>query len=373
MNAHRKRLRELGLGIGSMPCGPVNAITDVSGVMVGHRTLITDSPDIVRSGVTAILPHNDNIYDNPVFGGLHVLNGCGEMTGMAWLDEFGTVCCPIGLTGTYSVGAVHEGQIRAEIAYGPENDFKLPLVAETDDSRLSDGNSFAVRPEHFQEALAAASSGPVGEGNVGGGTGMNCHEFKGGIGTSSRIAKGQAGTYTVGVLVQANYGRRSRLRLDGLPVGSLLPVSEYPAPWEKERVAGSIIIIVATDAPLLPHQCKRLAQRACLGVGRVGGVGESPSGDIALAFSTATRLDINDLRTPHTVQMLPDNSLTLLYDAVIEATEEAIWNSLCMAESMQGKEGRFSHAIPLDALLNAVEILRNGAGFKQDVVPQQEN
>lgn len=355
----RARLRELGIRLGDLNPGPLNAITDVAGVKVGHATIVEDAPHVVRSGVTVILPHSGNLYDENCFGAVHVLNGCGEATGLVWLRDFGRICGPIALTGTYSVGAVHEGLIRAEIAAAPAFDFRLPIVAETSDAWLSEGAALAVRPEHVLEALTKAAEGPVAEGSVGGGTGMNCHEFKAGIGTASRVVPAAGARYRVGVLVQANHGRRRRLQLDGIRVGRAVPVSEVPAPWPGEKAAGSIIVVAATDAPLLPMQCRRLAQRAALGIGRVGGVGETPSGDIAIAFSTGNRIPHWGAEDVTSVRMLRETALTALYDGLVEATEEAIWNALCMAETMTGKEGRTSHAIPLDRLQEIVVAYKN--------------
>lgn len=346
----RARLRDLGLSIGSLPTGPLNAITDVGGVLVGHETVILDSPRVVRSGVTVILPEDGNIWRNHLFAGLHVLNGNGEMTGGAFLEEFGVLAGPIAITSTHAVGAVYEGIVRCKHELELDFDLFMPVVAETDDGWLSDSAAFAVRPEHVQAALKAARSGVVAEGNVGGGTGMNAHEFKAGIGTSSRRVEAAGGNWTVGVLVQANYGRRNALRLDGRAIGSRIPAEIVPSVWSEPRDAGSIIVIVATDAPLLPLQCKRLAQRAGLGVGRVGGSGAPGSGDLFLAFSTGSSHSMQAVDRPHSTRFLPDLALGPIIDAVIEATEEGIWNALCAAEDMIGQRGRRSPAIPLDLL-----------------------
>jgi len=346
----RARLRDLGLSIGRLSTGPLNAITDISGVLVGHETVISDTPDIVRSGVTVIVPENGKIWRRHLFAGAHVLNGNGEMIGLAWVEEFGLMCGPLAITGTHSVGAVHEGLVSYELKEGFEFEFCLPLVAETYDGWLSDAMALAVRPSHLHAALKAAMSGPVPEGNVGGGTGMNTHEFKAGIGTASRRAPAAGDTWTVGVLVQANYGRRHQLRLDGRPIGEAIPTTEVPGPRQEPRDEGSIIVIVATDAPLMPHQCKRLAQRAGLGVARTGGIGAPTSGDIFFAFSTGNAHSAADDSQIHTARFLPDVALADLLQAVIEATEESIWNALCAAETMTGQRGRKSHAIPLDRL-----------------------
>lgn len=347
----RQRLRDLGLTVGRLPTGALNAITDVAGVQVGHETLLLDEPRVVRSGVTVVVPEEGAIWHRNLFAGAHVLNGNGEMTGLSWLEEFGLMCGPVAITGTHSIGAAHEGMVSYELKEGFEFDFCLPLVAETFDGWLSDPMALAVRPEHVHAAIAAASGGPVAEGNVGGGTGMNTHEFKAGIGTSSRRAEVAGEAWTVGVLVQANYGRRHQLRLDGRKIGEAIPVEEVPCPWPKPRDEGSIIAVVATDAPLLPHQCKRLAQRAGLGVARTGGIAAPASGDIFLAFSTGNAHSAADQDRLHEARFLPDMALAGIYEAVIEATEESIWNALCKAETMAGREGRVSHALPLERLL----------------------
>src|SRR3954453_10265024 len=285
------RASEAGIKIGLLEPGPLDAITDVAGVRVGHETLISgDGPLVVgtgpvRTGVTIILPRDEHAWDAPVFAGCHTLNGAGEMTGLEWLREVGTLSSPIAITNTHSVGIVrdaligYEAEMRAADGY-QGSWWSLPVVAETYDGVLNDVNGMHVRPEHVRRALAAAASGPVAEGNVGGGTGMVCFGFKGGIGTASRQVPEELGGYTVGALVQANYGRRERLRIDGVPVGEAIPTSEVPRPGQSREPsapplpppgAGSIIAILATDAPLLPHQCDRLAQRAGLGVARTGG------------------------------------------------------------------------------------------------------
>jgi D-aminopeptidase len=351
----RSRARELDIAVGGLPTGEQNAITDVPGLRVGHTTLIEGED--VRTGVTVIQPHETSPWYEPVFAGAHRLNGNGELTGLEWIRESGMLCSPIGLTNTHSVGVVHDALISAEIATREEErDFwSLPVVGETWDGLLNDINGMHVRPEHVSAALESASSGPVAEGNVGGGTGMICHGFKGGIGTSSRIVA-EAGGAVVGVLVQANYGRRERLRVNGIPVGEAIPVTEIPDPYGRVPPgAGSIIAIVATNAALLPVQCERLAQRAGLGVARVGGVGEHSSGDLFLAFATGNRglppADI-DADAPLTipVQMLANNYITPLFDAVVEATEEAIVNALCAAETLTGRDGAVAYELPLDRL-----------------------
>jgi len=345
----------MGIAIGQLAPGQWNAITDVPGVRVGHTTLIAGEGPLVvgqgpvRTGVTVVLP-SEGIRGRPLFAGYHVLNGCGEMTGLVWIGESGLLTSAIGLTNTYSVGVVHDALISCGAAWG------LPVVAETWDGQLSDVRGMHVHPEHVRAALDSASDGPVAEGCVGGGTGMICHEFKGGIGTASRVLSTDAGGWTVGVLVQANHGQRRLLRVNGVPVGQEITVDDIPDPHDASRsflVGGSsIIVIVATDAPLLPHQCRRLAQRAAIGIGRAGGLGEETSGDIMLAFSTASTGASPQRGTgePLTVRMLPHGALNPLFEAVADSTEEAILNALCAATTTTGVGGRTAYALPLDRL-----------------------
>ena len=363
------RARDLGIGIGVGMPGPHNSITDVADVRVGHTTLITGEGPLrvgvgpVRTGVTVIVPHSGNIWKEPLFAGCHRLNGNGELTGLEWVRESGTLASPIGLTNTHSVGVVRDALIADEVRIRPADQFfwGLPVVGETWDGILNDVNGMHVRSEHVASALAVASDGPVTEGNVGGGTGMICHGFKGGIGTSSRRVEPENGRYTVGVLVQANHGRRERLRVNGAPVGAELSLAEVPLPLPAgPEGAGSIIVILATDAPLLPNQCCRLAQRAGLGIARTGGVGEHWSGDLFLAFSTGNRgLHAQDIGSQvplvTTIQMLSDTYIDLLFDAVVEATEEAILNALLAAETMTGRDGITAHRLPADRLLEIMK------------------
>jgi D-aminopeptidase len=330
------------VALGSLEPGPLDAITDVGGVRVGHTTLI--QREDVRTGVTVVLPPEE-----PLFAAPFRLNGNGEMTGLEWVRESGLLTTPIGLTNTHSVGVVRDALVRAAVAREDAPDWSLPVVAETWDGFLNDVNGFHVREEHVFAALAAATGGAVAEGNVGGGTGMICHGFKGGIGTASRMTDDD---HTVGVLVQANHGRRARLAIDGVPIGSELGSDRVPLPGEREG-AGSIIVLVATDAPLLPHQCARLARRAALAIGRTGGLGEDSSGDLLLAFATGNRgLDGDDAAA---LTMLPNARMNALFAAAVEATEEAIVNALLAAETMSGREGRTAHALDPAAL---VSILR---------------
>jgi D-aminopeptidase len=368
-SSERSRLRELGISIGRLPTGMHNAITDVAGVLVGHTTLVSGEGPLVvgqgpvRTGVTVILPSRD-IGDgeagrDAAFAGYHILNGSGEMTGTAWIIEAGILTMPIALTNTNSVGVVRDALIAYSVRQAldtgrpldhPRDLWCNPVVAETWDGTLSDIYGMHVKPLHVTQALDAATSGPVAEGCVGGGTGMICHGFKGGIGTSSRVV---ADGWTVGVLVQANHGQRALFRVDGVPVGREIGAEEVPLPGAAPSAgSGSIIGIVATDAPLIPTQCRRLAQRASLGVARAGGLGENGSGDLFLAFSTANDglHETVDSSTPLTVTMLRNTAMNALFEAVVEATEEAIVNALCMATITTGIDGRTAYALPLGRL-----------------------
>ena len=347
----------------------------MAGVRVGHATLIRgDGPLVVgegpvRTGVTVVIPHDGNVWSEPVFAGSHTLNGNGELTGLEWIREAGLLNGAIGLTNTHSVGTVRDALVHAATRAGLSGatNWALPVAGETWDGRLNDIDGQHVRAEHVDEALAAATSGPVVEGNVGGGTGMICHEFKGGIGSASRIIPTDLGGWTLGVLVQANYGRRGLLRIDGVPVGEEIPLSEIRSPHERTRRgladvppgAGSIIGIVATDAPLLPHQCSRLAQRAGLGVARTGGLGSTSSGDLFLAFATGNRgmppSEDRSSAAPIGLRAVPDTALDALFEATVEATEEAIANALVAAETMTGRDGHIAYQLPHDRL---VEVMR---------------
>jgi D-aminopeptidase len=350
----RARLRDLGLSIGTLPPGPKNGITDVPGVLVGQVTLVEEAPHVIRTGITAIVPQDGEIWRRNLFAAGHVLNGNSEVTGLTWINEFGLLCGPLSLTGTFSIGAVHEGMVDAEVTLATGADFKMPVVSETYDGWLSESEHFVVRPHHALEALRRATADPVAEGCAGGGTGTNAHEFKAGTGTASRIVAQGGDSWTVGILVQTNYGDRDRLLLDGVPVGREIPVTDVPSCFAQRRVEGSILVVVATDAPLFPHQLKRLAQRAGLGLARCGGLGWPGSGDVFVAFSTGNDLgqatDTSRALPYDNLRMLPDFALQPLMAAVVEATEEAIWNSLCAAETTTGRQGRVSHALPIERL-----------------------
>ncbi|HLJ59864.1 MAG TPA: P1 family peptidase [bacterium] len=341
----RARLRDLGITIGHLPTGPHNAITDVPSVQVGHRTLISDTPRIVRTGVTMVVPRGGGIWEDYAFAGVHSFNGCGEMTGVAWIEESGMLETPIGITNTHAVGVVRDALVAYGVEHGHVPRFTLPVVAETFDGWLNDINAFTVTQAAALEALSAAAGGAVAEGSVGGGTGMRCHGFKGGIGTSSRVVTVAGGAFTIGALVQANYGAMRHLRIDGAPVGR-----ELAPRWETAEPAappaGSIIAIVATDAPLVAGQCRRLAQRATVGLARVGGLGHNSSGDLFLAFATGNHLPA-DVPAVHEIRMLPNAHLDLFFEGVADAVEESILNALVAAETMRGFRGTL-HALPLD-------------------------
>ena len=381
----KPRARDLGI---PMPgeTGANNAITDVAGVTVGQVTLISGSGDLkvgrgpVRTGVTVVLPRGRAGVMDPVYAGWHTLNGNGEMTGTIWVEESGMLAGPVAITNTHSVGVVRDAIIDALVKQDTAGAllFSLPVVAETYDGALNDINGFHVKPEHVQRALAAAAGGRVAEGNVGGGTGMVCHWFKGGTGTSSRKLSARAGGWTVGVLVQCNYGSRREFGVLGVPLGQELatpmpcfPVGQtihqaflrgVPRCEAKQGLAeplpvegtGSIIVVVATDAPLLPHQLKKIAKRVSLGVGRMGGLGENSSGDIFLAFSTMKLPAPDSVTQVRTVQSLDDDALNPLYQATVRATEEAILNAMLAAEDMRGVDNFFVPALDGQRLVAAL-------------------
>jgi D-aminopeptidase len=349
------RARNLGIPFDGTP-GPLNAITDVAGVTVGQVTLIAtpDPAHAVRTGVTAILPRGRASITVPVFGGAFALNGAGEMTGTAWLEESGQLEGPVMLTNTHSVGVVHDAVIAWRVRQGPPDVtgywWSNPVVAETWDGDLNDINGFHVRPEHADQALDGARGGPVEEGNVGAGTGDICHDFKGGIGTSSRIVHVEKQSYTVGVLVQANYGVRETLRIAGVPVGQELREPRARTGAQADRGdTGSIVIVIATDAPLLPQQLKRIARRAALGLARVGSYAGNGSGDLFVAFSTANAAATQNAAL-NTASFVGNERINPLFQGTVEATEEAIVNALVGARDMQGQDGHSAPAIPHAAL-----------------------
>jgi D-aminopeptidase len=348
--AEAPRARDLGVPFEGRP-GALNAITDIAGVQVGHVTLIEDRVDgsKVRTGVTAILPRGAETAQLPVFAGWFALNGNGEMTGTAWIDESGQLEGPVMLTNTHSVGVVRDALIAYRVKAGDADAsgywWSLPVVAETWDGHLNDINGFHVRAAHAVDAIANAQAGPVAEGSVGGGTGMICHEYKCGIGTSSRRTRSGGREYLVGVLVQANYGLRDSLRIAGVPVGAHLRNDRiYSEPDPAAGDTGSIIIVVATDAPLLPHQLKRMARRAGMGLARMGSYAGNGSGDIFLAFSTARAKASAESRLS-SAEFLGNDDLDPLFEATVQATEEAIVNAMIAARDMQGHEGHYARAI----------------------------
>ncbi len=348
----KPRARDLGIPFDGTP-GALNVITDVPGVEVGMTTLISGKGPLVvgkgpvRTGVTAVFPRSKGERIQ-VFAAWFTLNGNGEMTGTTWLDESGFLEGPVLITNTHSVGVVHDAVIAWQLERLGKKfpAWSLPVVAETWDGDLNDINGFHVKPEHVYQALDAARSGPVAEGNVGGGTGMIVHGFKGGTGTSSRIVTIREAAYTLGVLVQANYGSRDQLTVAGVPVGKEIRDLKPEVGGED---AGSIIVVIATDAPLLPHQLKRIAERATLGIGRTGGLGSNGSGDIFIAFSTANA-GAAEASGPAKVEMLPNDWIDPLFAATVQATEEAVINAMIAAETMDGVNGHVVHAIPHDRL-----------------------
>jgi D-aminopeptidase len=381
------RARDLGIVIGEGTPGPFNAITDVAGVRVGHTTLISGEGRLVvgqgpvRTGVTVIVPHDGDVWAEPLFAGTATLNGNGELTGLEWVRESGLLTGAIGITNTNDVGKVRDALTSsANASHDPGGSYwALPVAGETYDGQLSDIAGGHVQAEHVVAAFEAARGGHVAEGNVGGGTGMICHEFKGGIGTASRRLAADPGGWTVGVLVQANYGRRGLLRIDGVPVGEEIPVGDVPSPWPSERRglaagqaaahpgrdgmrppgSGSIIGILATDAPLLPHQCARLARRVPLGIARVGGLGSTSSGDIFLAFATGNRgMPPTEAEAVGNgaidVRAMVDRGIDPLFEAAVEATEEAIVNALIAADTMTGRDGITAHRLPHDRLVDVM-------------------
>jgi len=349
----KPRARDLGIPFDGTP-GPLNAITDVKGVEVGFTTLISGSGKLkvgegpVRTGVTAILPRGKRSFNDPVFAGWYSLNGNGEMTGTTWVEEGGFLEGPIMITNTHSVGVVRDAVIAWRVQQAPPDAtgywWSLPVVAETWDGYLNDINGFHVKPPDVFHALDTAASGPVAEGNVGGGTGMICNQFKGGTGTASRRLSDKDGGYTVGVLLQCNYGRQEQLRIAGINVGRELPPG---IPGEKDN--GSIIVVVATDAPLLPHQLKRLARRVPLGLGRDGSYSGNGSGDIFIAFSTANS-GAWDPKGVKTITMLPNDEMEPVFLATVQAVEEGVINAMIAAETMTGINNHMVLAIPHDQL-----------------------
>lgn len=355
---NRPRARDLGVPFDGTP-GPLNAITDVAGVQVGNTTLISGSGPLkvgvgpVRTGVTAVLPRGRDNSD-PVFAGWFTENGNGEMTGSTWVEESGFLEGPVMITNTHSVGVVRDAVIAWRVKHGQPKEseywWSLPVVAETWDGWLNDTNGFHVHPEDVFHAIDTARGGPVPEGNVGGGTGMICYEFKGGIGTASRRLPAKEGGYTVGVLLQCNHGGREQLRIAGVPVGKEITQNTvWAGAGQPARDMGSIIVVVATDAPLLPHQLKRIAKRVTLGLGRNGAIAGNGSGDIFIVFSTANPGAFNYSKITHPAMMANDQ-LDPLFEATVQAVEEAEVNAMVAAQTMVGRDGHTAIALPHDEL-----------------------
>jgi len=358
----RIRCREAGILIGCLPTGPTNSLTDVPDVRVGHCTVsFADERGIARTGVTAIWPASGDLVRWPVPAGSFVLAGFGEMTGRAVIEEWGVASTPIVLTATMHVGVVYHAVLQYLCARDAElgrSELVIPIVGECDDSFLNDARAFHLLPEHVFAALDGAHSGPVEEGCVGAGTGMQCFEFKGGIGSASRLAVAGDQQYTVGVLVETNLGARELLTIDGVPVGrsltDLMPEGRLPDYWGTQGHGGSCIVVVGTDAPLSSTQLAKLAKRAALGLGRVGSVGANSSGELLLAFSNANRVSVATAR-PYTVESIHDRLLDPLYQAAVEATEEAVINALFMATTTVGRDGNTLHALPLERTLKLMQ------------------
>jgi len=357
--SQKPRARDLGVPFDGAP-GKFNAITDVPGVLVGHTTLISGEGKLqigrgpVRTGVTAVLPRGRDSMSDPVFAGWFSQNGNGEMTGTTWVEESGFLEGPVMITNTHSVGVVRDAVIRWRVAHGQPDPngywWSLPVVAETWDGWLNDINGFHVKPEHAFQAIDTAHAGYVEEGSVGGGTGMICNGFKGGIGSASRKLEAKEGGYTMGVLVQCNYGSRQNLRIAGIPVGRETS-SEDPYAYQPSEISerGSIIVVVATDAPLVSHQLKRLARRVSLGLGRNGSISGNGSGDIFIAFSTANPRAAQGKEVV-ALKMLPNDGIDPLFAATVQATEEAVVNAMVAAETMTGIENHKVIALPHDRL-----------------------
>ena len=362
----RFRARELGIKTELLQPGPLNGITDVMGVRVGHVTLIEGKT--VRTGVTAVLPHDGDLFHEKVFAAVHTLNGFGKATGFEQVREVGTLEAPVLLCSTLDVGRVADGVVGWVLEHDPEMGKRAgtvsPLVAECFDGYLNDARARTVGPEHVWAAIERAQTGPVAEGNVGAGTGMSGFEFKGGVGTSSRQIGERYGSYTVGALVVLNCGRRQQLLVKGVPVGQAL--ADWPG--EPAPEGGSIIMVLATDAPLSARQLARVARRAVLGLGRTGAIATHRSGDFVIAFSTAQRVPHREEQLTRTLTVLAEDgrAINWLFQAAVEATEEAIINALCVAETMQGRDDHVRHGLPLDRL---VELLHTH-GYPSVRLPQ---
>ncbi len=347
----RRRLRELGIDIGNLKTGKFNAITDVEGVIVGHKTLIDKD---TCSGLTVIMPNHGKLEGHHYPAGLFTFNGTGEFTGSHWIDETGTLVTPIIFTGSHLLGLAHHYLSLATRRIENLEPFSNGIVAETWDGWLSDLEKTTMNYENIEEAILNAKSGAVEEGNVGGGTGMICFEFKGGIGTSSRIVECDCGSFTVGVLVQTNFGRRQDLVINNTLVGKIIDENEVPLPWNTPENDSSLLVTIVTDAPLVPSQCKRISKRAALAMAKLGSIGEEGSGDFFLTFSTGNCYAYGSEEI-YSINMFPSEQLDAIFEGTIEAVQEAILNSLCMAETIQGQKQRQVYALPQERL---VEILK---------------
>ena len=359
----RPRAHDLGIRIGTGHPGPLNALTDVAGVRVGHRTIVRDDgPHAIRTGVTAIFPHEGDPWNEWVYAGTHILNGYGELIGVNQLREWGVLMSPVVLTSSQQIGKAYDATFRWMAARdGKAAEQVMPVISECDDSGLSDILSFPLTDEDVAAALDDAVEGPVTEGCVGAGTGMQCFDFKGGIGTASRVLADEAGAYTVGVLVLTNYGDRANLRIDGVPVGRAI-ADLMPEP----HTEGSCVVVVATDAPLLPHQLRRVAERAGMGLAATGSYASNGSGEQMLAFSTANRLTLGervvDVAAAVDGPLEAPWLLSRIFEATVDATQEAVVNALVAAETTVGRDGRTLHAMPVDRVL---ELMRSAGRLEE--------
>lgn len=330
------------IGKGSFPTGPKNCITDVPGIAVGHREIFQDEPHVIRSGLTVILPNYKNPWRWCYPAGSFILNGCADFNGYHWIKETGTIQGPIALTSTVSLGSVRDTIYQKAIEKIGDDYHYMPVVMETDDSWLSDDECLTIGSKEVEAAFQNTSTNSSPQGNVGGGTGMICHEFKGGIGTSSRQLMLAGESFTIGCMVQANYGDRKNLRLDGIPVGRQIPYSVTPSPWISPKSKGSILVVMITDLPIIPIQCDRLSRRAALGLAQVGCIGHHDSGDMILCFSTGNKFPKNQIGQ---FRVIDSAILDPVFEAVTELIHDAIWNALLNANSLVGREGRCAYAI----------------------------
>jgi D-aminopeptidase len=351
----RKRFRELGFKIGKLKTGKYNAITDIEGVVVGHKTI--NSKDVC-SGLTVIMPNNGQLAGSHFPAGFYSFNGTGEFTGSHWLEETGTLVTPIIFTGSHLLGLAHHYLSLATRRIDKLEPFSMGVVGETWDGWLSDLEMTVIDYHDLKEAILKAESGQVAEGNVGGGTGMICYEFKGGIGTSSRVVEFEGQNYTIGALVQSNMGRREDLKINNHDIGKIINQSELPLPWQTPANEGSLLVTIATDAPLTAQQCKRIAKRGSIAMARTGAIGEGGSGDFFLTFSTSNQYQY-DSENPYSIKMFPSEEIDLLFEGALEAVEEAIINSLCMAQTIEGQKGRKAYQLPLNKLKEILEFPQN--------------